>query len=335
MRGRPSVRSSVRRGALVALAGMLAGCGSSAGNGTSSAGGPSRPVRTASRPVASAPATTTKTTAAPSVPPLPSYPVVLAAAARHVGPHFTPVVSWQGQTVVWMARLPSGVALLYLNQGLVTLALHSGTIDAGASGWRHGPVVVDGERRRLVAAFNGGFKFETESGGFLSYGRTAVSLRRGLGSIVTYADGSTNIGAWEEGVPSHRSPVVSVRQNLSLLIDHGHTTGTVECVSCWGATLGGGPDVARSALGITSDRQLVWAGGEGASVTTLAEGLLAAKAVRAVELDINPQWVAAYLYRHRGSRRPLEPIPVVPAQNGIPGAFLEPYSRDFFTVLAR
>jgi hypothetical protein len=314
---------------------MIAGCGSQGGSGTTSGTGPSRPATTASRPAASGPASTSTTTAAPPVPPPPSYPVVLAAAARHVGPHFTPVVSWQGQTAVWMARLPSGLTLLYLNQGLVTLALHSGTIDAGTGGWRHGPAVVDGERRQLVAAFNGGFKFETESGGFLSYGRTAVSLRRGLGSIVTYADGTTNIGAWEEGVPSHRSPIVSVRQNLSLLIDHGRTTGTVECVSCWGATLGGGPDVARSALGITADGQLVWAGGEGVSVATLAEGLLAGKAARAVELDINPEWVAAYLYRHRGSGRPLEPIPVVPAQNGIPGAFLEPYSRDFFTVLAR
>jgi hypothetical protein len=79
----------------------------------------------------------------------------------------------------------------------------------------------------------------------------------------------------------------------------------------------------------------VWAGGEAVSVATLAQGLLAGKAVRAVELDINPQWVAAYLYRHRGSSRPLEPIPVVPAQTGVPCAFLEPYSRDFFTVLAR
>jgi hypothetical protein len=95
------------------------------------------------------------------------------------------------------------------------------------------------------------------------------------------------------------------------------------------------PEVARSALGITGDGQLVWAGGERVSVATLAEGLLAGKAARAVELDINPEWVAAYVYRHRGSRMPLEPIPVVPAQNGIPGAFLEPYSRDFFTVLAR
>jgi hypothetical protein len=217
----------------------------------------------------------------------------------------------------------------------VKRALHSGTIDAGSSGWHHGPAIVDGERRRLLAAFNGGFKLSTESGGFESYGRTASPLRRGLGSIVTYADGTTNIGAWGEGVPSRASRVVSVRQNLSLLIDHGNAAGTVECVSCWGATLGGGPDIARSALGIAADGQLVWAGGERLSVAALTEALLKAKAVRAVELDINPQWVAGYLYRHRGPGRPLEPIPVVPGQNGVAGAFLEPYSRDFFAVLEK
>jgi hypothetical protein len=261
--------------------------------------------------------------------------VVLGAALHRVGSQFTPVVSVQGQTAVWMARLGTGVTLLYFNHGLVALALHSGTIDAGSSGWHYGPSVIDGERRSLVAAFNGAFKLETGSGGFESYGRTASPLQRGLGSIVTYADGTTNIGAWGEGVPSHASRVVSVRQNLSLLIDHGVAAGTVECVSCWGATLGGGPDVARSALGITADGQLVWAGGEGLSVASVTEGLLKAKVVRAVELDINPQWVAGYLYRHRGPGRSLEAIPVVPAQTGVPGAFLEPYSRDFFTVLAR
>jgi hypothetical protein len=29
------------------------------------------------------------------------------------------------------------------------------------------------------------------------------------------------------------------------------------------------------------------------------------------------------------------PIPVVPGQTGIPGQFLAPYFRDFFTVLTR
>jgi hypothetical protein len=48
-------------------------------------------------------------------------------------------------------------------------------------------------------------------------------------------------------------------------------------------------------------------------------------------LDINPEWVAGYLYVHR--RGPIA-VPVVPGQVGIPGRLLAPYGRDFFTVLA-
>ena len=73
----------------------------------------------------------------------------------------------------------------------------------------------------LVAAFNGGFRLSTGAGGFFSYGQVGARLRDGLGSIVTYADGSTDIGAWNQEVPAPGRQVVSVRQNLKLLIDHG------------------------------------------------------------------------------------------------------------------
>jgi hypothetical protein len=234
-----------------------------------------------------------------------------------------------------MARLASGVTLLRFDQSAVRLVLHSGTVDAGSSGWRYGPAVLGAERHRLISAFNGGFRFDTLAGGFMSYGRVAVRLRNGLGSIVTYADGRTDIGTWNAEVPQPGSAVVSVRQNLTLLIDHGRTARTLACRPCWGATIGGRANVARSALGITADARLVWAGGEGLSVAALARALVGANVVRAVELDINPDWVAGYLYGHPGGRRPLGVIPVIAGQVGVAGAFLTPYSRDFFTVIAR
>jgi hypothetical protein len=61
----------------------------------------------------------------------------------------------------------------------------------------------------------------------------------------------------------------------------------------------------------------------------------AARVVRAAELDINPEWVAGYLYGHRHGRGPLAPVPVVSGQAGIPGTFLTPWSRDFFTFDGR
>jgi hypothetical protein len=227
------------------------------------------------------------------------------------------------------------VALLSFDQRLVELHLHSGTTDAGSSGWRFGPAVTGPESGYLLAGFNGAFKFSVGAGGFESYGRTAVPLREGLGSVVTYADGTTDIGSWHQEVPAPGKQVVSVRQNLTLLIDRGAASPDVGCLSCWGATLGGVSDPARAALGITADRRLVWAGGEHMTVAALADALLGVHAVRAVELDINPEWVAAYLYRHRAGSAPPVPVPVMPGQQGIPGQFLSPWSRDFFSIAAR
>jgi hypothetical protein len=260
----------------------------------------------------------------------------LLSSAVHSAPTpFVPAVTWHRQTAVWVARSGSGVALLSFDQQLVSLALHSGTIDAGGSGWRFGPRVAAPERRRLVAAFNGGFKFSTGAGGFMSAGRVAVPLRDGLASIVTYADGSTDIGSWRREVPAPGRSVASVRQNLTLLIDRGQPAASLGCLSCWGATLNGVVTPARSALGITADGRLIWAGGEQLTVAQLADALRGARVVRAVELDINPEWVAAYLYGHRGGAGPLAPVAIVPGQPGVPGAFLAPYSRDFFTILTR
>jgi hypothetical protein len=61
--------------------------------------------------------------------------------------------------------------------------------------------------------------------------------------------------------------------------------------------------------------------------------MAAAGARRGVELDINPDWVAGYLYVHHATSGPT-PVPVVPGQYGIAGHLLAPYSRDFFTVLS-
>ncbi len=71
------------------------------------------------------------------------------------------------------------------------------------------------------------------------------------------------------------------------------------------------------------------------SRSDLTDLLLGERVLRAVELDINPEWVAAYLYDRRGSHGPLVPVPVAPGQPGVPGQFLASYSRDFFIVMTR
>jgi hypothetical protein len=315
-----------------ALAATLAACG----------GSRQQQSTTVALQSATPPATATTSAAAavtaptpPPKPPPPSYPQLLQGALGTGLTGFVPVVRWRGQTAAWIARSSSGVTLMSFNQRLLTLRLHSGTVDAGTLGWRYGPSVGGAELGHLVAAFNGGFKLSTGSGGFEAYGHVGAPLQNGIGSVVTYSDGSTDIGSWHQGVPAPGKHVVSVRQNLALLIDHGTAASTVDCVSCWGATLGGVVDPARSALGVTADGRLIWAAGEHLTVSQLAGALLGAHVVRAVELDINPEWVAGYLYGHRGGHGPLAPVPAMAAQQGIPGEYLSPWSRDFFTVVAR
>jgi len=249
------------------------------------------------------------------------------------GTTWQPVASIAGQPAAWIAQR-SGVTLLRFDQRLVHLALHAGSGEPGGQGWTYGDHIGASEIHRVLAAFNGGFKLSNGPVGFMADGHVAVALTVGLGSIVTYRNGTTDIGAWQQGVPAPGLGVASVLQNLHLLVDRGVAAPTVEsCVlSCWGATLGGGAEVARSALGITASGQLVWASGEHLSPAMIAQGLLSAGVVRAVELDINPEWIAGYLYIHHGGGPTA--VPVVPGQLGIPGRLLAPYGRDFFTILA-
>jgi hypothetical protein len=334
-RVRAPARARVTAGTLAgtALAAIaLAACGGGGPPGTTTVKQPGGASRASATP-------TTTTTAAPrpipKKPPAPSYPQLLEGAVGTGPTSFIPAVRWQGKTAAWIARSSSGITLLSFNQQLLTLRLHSGTADAGTLGWRYGPSVGGAELGHVAAAFNGGFRFSTGAGGFEAYGRVGAPLRDGLGSIVTYANGTTDIGSWHQEVPAPGKQLASVRQNLTLLIDHGVPASTLGCLSCWGATLGGVVAPARSALGITADRRLIWAAGEQLTVSTLADALLSAHVMRAVELDINPEWVAGYLYGHRGGKRPLAPVPALAAQHGIPGEFLAPWSRDFFAVVAR
>ena len=249
------------------------------------------------------------------------------------GPVWTPVASIGGQSAAWIA-LRSDVTLLRFDQRLVHLALHAGLSEPGGQGWTYGDHIDASEVHRVLAAFNGGFKLSYGPVGFLADGRAAVALTAGLGSIVTYGNGMTDIGKWQQGVPASGLRVASVLQNLRLLVDRGVAASTVEnCIEgCWGATLGDGADVARSALGITGEGQLVWAAGESLSPAMIAQALIEAGVLRAVELDINPEWIAGYLYVHHAAGP--TGVPVVPGQQGIPGRFLTPYGRDFFTILA-
>jgi hypothetical protein len=251
------------------------------------------------------------------------------------------------------------ITVAVFNPARTQLVLHAGSLQPVAGGWwNYGAQVGAQERTVLLAAFNGGFKVANARGGWVSEGRTAVPLESGAASVVIYADGGTDIGTWGVDVPAPHRMVVSVRQNLQLLIDggipqHVATSSEGELEFWWGMAYAGAPLISRSALGITASGGLVWAAGTDVTVAALAHALLAQGVQRALELDINAPLVRGFLYPDAATVVSTMPfvngmVPLVSGQTQ-PGAgqsptgadavphctYLTVCSRDFFTVLIR
>jgi hypothetical protein len=291
--------------------------------------------------------TTTPSTATVTAPAVHHRPAkliaILPAATRHGLLRWTPVVAVRGLAAAWISRVPAHglpgqtVTLMRFDQHAVRLVLQAGNEDPGGTGWRYGSAIGPAESRFAVAAFNSAFRASYGAGGFMEYARVGWRLLPRAASVVIYRDGTADIGTWGTTVPAPGQPVAEVRQNLGLLVNHGRAPATVDwCIKvCWGDPLHEQPIVARSGLGITAGGQLVWGAGASLSVRALADALIRAGAVRAMELDINPAWVAGYAYWHPGHGAAPVPIPLVPGQTTIPGEFLQSYYRDFFSVLAR
>ena len=108
--------------------------------------------------------------------------------------------------------------MAWMPPGLVRPVVVPGSGDPLRSPWN--AQVDPGSRPLLVAAFNGGFKMSQARGGYYAEGRMIDPLRSGAASLVIYADGSLDIGAWGSDV--RMTPqVVSVRQNLLPLVADG------------------------------------------------------------------------------------------------------------------
>ena len=145
-------------------------------------------------------------------------------------------------------------------RGPVRYVLHDGSEDPGpVRGLRAGPAVTGAERTQLLAAFNGGFKLSAGAGGYMQEGHVISPLRPGFASLVIDRSGQARIGVWGRGVPAPGEAVYSVRQNLVPLVQDGRPTEASADWGLWGATLGGGADVARSAIGQDAAGDLMYA----------------------------------------------------------------------------
>ncbi|HSR23384.1 MAG TPA: phosphodiester glycosidase family protein [Candidatus Eisenbacteria bacterium] len=255
---------------------------------------------------------------------------------------FRPVVTPHGMPAVQVAYLRPDAshtsylaAVAWMSSRLLRFVQHPGYADPGHLGLWSQPDSVSRERAGLVATFNSGFKMADSRGGYYDNGHTLGALRAGAASFVVYRDGHVAIGAWGRDVSMARD-VVSVRQNLRLIVEGGRPAPNLETrvQSNWGATLGGAYFVWRSGVGITATGDLVYVTGNALSAHTLADLLRRAGAVRAMELDINPAWISYMWYAPASTPGQVVPTKILPFARPA-DRYLAPTSRDFVAVYAR
>jgi hypothetical protein len=310
----------------VGLIAVLAGC-----SGTSPTGSSAPPSGRSS--TTTIPPTTTTT-----VPPTTTttVPPTTTTTVEPAQPGWAPVSTVGGKIAIDQQSFtgPAGgqVTVFRFRAGRVTFRLHDGSSDppGGSAIPGAGPTIAADEAPLLLAAFNGGFNSSTDVGGFEVSGQVLVPLVAGMASFVIDADGNARVGVWGSDVPVAGEVVVSVRQNLPPLVIGGQPSPNIGDVSAWGATLGGGTTVARSALGEDAQGNVLYAGGISLQPSDLAAALVNSGAVTAMELDINPEWVQL-----DWAAAPGAPLTAgIPGQNRPADQYQEGWTRDFVTVLA-
>jgi len=196
-----------------------------------------------------------------------------------------------------------------------------------------GPMEVPlGQRFRLLATFNSGFTYGDGHGGFAVDGQTVKPLQDGMGTVVAYRNGRVDVLTWH-GRSTSPPWLVLARQNLPLIVDQGRPSPQLtDSHAFWGYTLGSAVRVWRSAVGVDRHGNLIYAAADFQTAQTLAALLVHAGAVRAIELDINPEWPSFITYSSPGAQGPIKLVP-----NGQQSTtrYLAPDDRDFFAVYRR
>lgn len=228
---------------------------------------------------------------------------------------------------------PSMVAgVAWIDSSRTSVWLYPGRDEPAVAMPSRGPEEVPpAGRARLVATFNSAFKLADSGGGFAYRGHTYAPLRRGLATILRRRDGSVDVVAWRGG--SQAGPdVVYARQNLALIVDDGRPGAHLAAGSQWGVTVGNAIRVWRSAVGVDRHGNLIYAAANDQTVASLAQIMIRAGVVRAMEMDINSYWPSFITYAFPGAR---DPANLLAGMSRSPYRYLTPDDRDFFAVYLR
>lgn len=188
----------------------------------------------------------------------------------------------------------------------------------------------------LIAGFNGGFKEEHGHYGMKVGGVLLIRPRVDGCTIAMDGAGKLIISPWKK-VESAESSFAWWRQTPACLIDDGKLhPGLYDENTNWGAALGGGTVVRRSALGLSADgKTLLMAVSNHTSPRAIAVAMLHLGAVNAAQLDINYSYPRFVLFPKAVSGE-RESVSLFEGFKVEPGDYVrEPSVRDFFYMVRR
>lgn len=245
-------------------------------------------------------------------------------------------------TTLHVHPLQAGVTVTVVAIDLSRARIHlvAGTREPEAS-----PPVPDDRRPGLVpaaqhaallAVMNGGWKAQHGHFG-MRIGDDVFLPPRDAGCAVALDDGRVVVGPWSD-LAAREKRFEAYRQTPACLLHEGkvHPDLVKDAMSRkWGATDKGGVEIRRSALGVDgTGRYALFGLGENTSARAMADGMLAAGATSAAELDVNWSYTRFFLYADGPGGTPVIARSLVTKIDAKPTAYVErPSERDFFYVV--
>ncbi len=268
------------------------------------------PGATSTSPQNTVAATNSPVTAVPStmVPPAPAPPPALA-------PIFDPPLKGEGQWVpvaqaggadaMWATSMRSLAAaggvvatMVVIDQTHLRAGLFNGSELPGGT-WKRGNRVPNDLQPAVVAAMNGGFRFDHMKGGYLTEGVVVKPLRTGDATLAIDRSGRVALGVLGRDLFDDGS-WASMRQNLELMVDDGRSNvrTAISHGVWWGADNGQAVYVKRSAVCTVADGRLAYVMADPVDAEQFAQSLITMGCVDAMQMDINVDWPLFTTFSH-------------------------------------
>ncbi|MFM8267072.1 MAG: phosphodiester glycosidase family protein [Ilumatobacteraceae bacterium] len=303
---------------------------------------------TTSRPTTASPTTTPPTSSVPTTTEPPFAPSPLAppvTPALEGEGVWSPVVGPGEPHMLWVTSMRPLVAArsvtatyVYIRPDRLRAAMYAGTelpgtaeLTDGAE-WERYARVAEVDRPSLVAAFNGGFRFEHIEGGYLSEGQKIEPLAAGEAAIAIDRAGRITIGEYGRDLVDDGT-WESIRQTKPLLVDNGVSGTTGTRANAWGVDFGGVIYVFRSALCTLANGDLMYVSAGEVDAAMLADILIAAGCRMAMQLDINGTWPQFAVYDGFGTADRSGVL--VDRRMSNANRYLSGSKKDFFALFLR